>query len=309
MTSIGILLAFMLTQAQKFQVAGQIVSTTRTAFHNVHIESIDRRFVKHTDVDRDGSFVFKKIPEGLYKLIISGKGRREEVRTIEVRPAFVDARARVVVKIELSDSVVSGDQYKVDVTALRIPQKAIDELQRATDAGGDIENARRHLQQAIEIAPDFTEALNNLGTIYYHDKNFAMAARLFERGVRANPNSFAAQVNLGGALISLGNYARALAENLKAIEMRPDDSLAQSQTGQALFYLHRYEEAMVHLQKAKELDPASFTLPGLFIAEIYRSRGDVAASIFEYKNFLKVHPGHSQTEFVQRELRELENQN
>jgi tetratricopeptide (TPR) repeat protein len=100
-----------------------------------------------------------------------------------------------------------------------------------------------------------------------------------------------------------------LAENLKAIEMRPEDSLAQSQTGQALYYLNRYEEAMVHLQKANELDPASFTLPGLFIAEIYRIRGDVAASIFEYKNFLKVHPGHSQTEFVQRKLRELENQN
>src|SRR5262249_61988639 len=31
---------------------------------------------------------------------------------------------------------------------------------------------RRHLQKAIDIAPHFTEALNNLGTIYYHDKKF-----------------------------------------------------------------------------------------------------------------------------------------
>ena len=308
MWNIGLLLTLMLTQPEQFQISGEIISPSKHAFQRVEIQSIDRRFVKYADVDFNDKFVFKKIPEGLYKLVISGAGRREEHRTIEVRPAFADARGRVVVKIELPGSGASGDQLKVGVAALGVSRKAADELRRAYDAQGDIEKARRHLQKAIDIAPHFTEALNNLGTIYYHDKKFDKAAELFERALQANPNYYPARVNLGGALISLGDYPRALTENFKALAMRNDDSLALSQTGQTLFHLKRYDEAIVHLEAAKRIDPMSFTLPGLFIAQIHRIRGNTDGVIAEYREFLKVHPGHPETLFVQSKLREIESQ-
>jgi len=127
--------------------------------------------------------------------------------------------------------------------------------------------------------------------------------------VKANPNSYAAQVNLGGALISLGEYDRALQENLKALEMRPGDSLAQSQTGQALFHLKRYDEALPHLEKAKHVDPMSFTMPGLFIAQIRQFRGDKDGAITEYKEFLAEHPGGPFTTFVRSQLAVLEKRN
>jgi tetratricopeptide (TPR) repeat protein len=111
---------------------------------------------------------------------------------------------------------------------------------------------------------------------------------------------------LGGALISIGNYERALVENFKAIAMRPGDSLAQSQTGQAFFHLQRYDEALVHLETAKRIDPASFTLPGLFIAQIRALKGDAAGAIDEYKEFLKTHPGYPDTQWVELQLLRLE---
>src|SRR5262249_31316904 len=135
--------------------------------------------------------------------------------------------------------------------------------------------------------------------IYYHDRTFDTAADLFERALQANPNYYPARVNLGGALISLGDYPRALTENLKALAMRHDDSLAQSQTGQTLFHLKRYDEAIMHLEAAKRIDPMSFTLPGLFIAQIHQIRGDTDDAIAEYREFLKVHAGHPETLFVQ----------
>lgn len=302
----ALLLTLILAQNQKFQVDGRIMSVARQQFRWIQIESIDRRFVDNGEIDPDGTFVFKNIPEGLYKLIIvAGDTKREEQRTIEVRPAFADAHGRVVVKIELPDTTAAADKFKVGVNALGVSPKAVEELHRAYEARGDIEKARQHLQKAIDIAPSFDEALNNLGTIYYHDQNFAKAAELFERALQANPNSFPAQVNLGGALISLRDYERALTENLKAVEMRPGDSLAQSQLGQSFFYLKRYDEALVHLRAAKYIDPMSFTLPGFFIAEIYQARGEKESAVEEYKEFLKVHPGHPYTTLIQNRIRAI----
>jgi tetratricopeptide (TPR) repeat protein len=300
----ALLLTLILAQNQKFQVDGQIVSAARQQFRWIQIESVDRRFVDTGEIDPDGMFVLKNIPEGLYKLIIVASDRkREEQRTIEVRPAFADAHGRIAVKIELPDTAAAADKFKVGVNALGVSPKAVEELHRAYEARGDIEKARQHLQKAIDIAPNFDEALNNLGTIYYHDQNFTKAAELFARALQANPNSFPAQVNLGGALISSRDYERALTENLKAVDMRPGDSLAQSQLGQSFFYLKRYDEALIHLKAAKNIDPMSFTLPGFFIAEIYHARGEKESAVEEYQEFLKVHPGHPYTTLIQNRIR------
>src|SRR6185369_12750395 len=107
---------------------------------------------------------------------------REQQRTFEVRPAFADARGRVAVKIEIKNGVAK-DRLKVGVTSLAVSPKAMEEMRRAYDAKGDIEKARRHLQRAIEISPNFDEALNNLGTYYYRDGRFETAANLFQRAL------------------------------------------------------------------------------------------------------------------------------
>jgi tetratricopeptide (TPR) repeat protein len=301
----SLLFALILSSVQ-FQVAGEIVSPLSRQFRLAEIESIDRRFVKYEPIDFEGQFLFKKIPEGQYKITISARDGREEQRTIEVRPAFADSRGRIVVKIELAVGTTPTDPFKVGVGALGVSPKAVEELQRAYDALGDIEKARQHLQKAIDISPNFPEAMNNLGTIYYHRREFAKAAELFQRSVDANPNFYPARVNLGGAFISLGEYDRALTANLKAVEMRPNDSLAQSQLGQTFFHLKRYEEALAHLEAAKRIDPMSFTLPGLFIGQIYQTRGETKAALAEYAEFLRTHPGNENADWIRQQMRLLE---
>jgi tetratricopeptide (TPR) repeat protein len=300
------LLVLMVSQVRQFQVVGETGASANVHLRWAQIESIDRRFVDYTDIDFNGAFGFKKVPEGIYKITVGGDGVREQQRTFEVRPAFADARGRVAVKIEIKDGASARDKLQVGVTSLAVSPKAIEELHRAYDAKGDVEKARSHLQRAIEISPNFDEALNNLGTYYYRDGRFETAANLFQRALNANPNSFVAQVNLGGALVSLGHYERALVENFRALEMRPEDSLAEAQTGQALFHLHRYDEAMQHLQKAKQIDPMSFTLPGIFIAQIRQIQGDTNGAIAEYREFLRVHPGHPSSKFAETQLSILE---
>jgi tetratricopeptide (TPR) repeat protein len=301
-------LILLVSETGPFQVVGETVSAAKHHLEWAQIESIDRRFVDYTEIDFDGRFVFKKVPEGLYKLTLGKTGVREEQRTIEVRAAFADERGRIAVRIEIKDAAPPTDKLKVGFATLGVSLKAVDEMRRAYEAKGDVEKARRHLQKAIEISPEFDEALNNLGTYYYREGRFDTAAALFQRALKANPNSFPAQVNLGGALISLKSFDRALVENLKAVAMRPEDSLAQSQTGQTLFYLSRYDEALLYLDKAQQIDPMSFTLPGIFIAQIRQIQGDRDGAIAEYQKFQKVHPGHPNSAFVESQISNLQRQ-
>jgi len=161
--------------ASGFHVVGKINSSSKRVFFQVEIESIDRRFVQYTDIDVDGTFAFKRVPEGLYKLNITGRHGRAEQRTIEVRPGFADAHGRIIVHIQLPDGGGAADRLKIGAAALDVSPKARDELRRAYAARGNITKAREHLEKAIEISPNFDPALNDLGTIYYRDGNFAKA--------------------------------------------------------------------------------------------------------------------------------------
>src|SRR3989442_14946684 len=105
-------LGLLLAQSLQFQVLGEVVSYTTQRLEWAEIESMDRRFVDYTDIDSNGRFVFKRIPEGLYKLTTGNAGGRQQQRTIEVRHAFADPRGRVNVKIEIKNPLSAGGQLK-----------------------------------------------------------------------------------------------------------------------------------------------------------------------------------------------------
>src|SRR5262249_964167 len=172
-------------------------------------------------------------------------------------------------------------------------------------AKGDSEKAKKHLEKAIEIAPNFEAALNDLGTIYHRRQQYAQAAELFERALKVNPDSITARVNLAGCLIGLKQYMRSLEENLHGLALRPLDALAHAQAGLSLFQLHRYEEAIPHFQQAKVSDPNSPVLPGFYLARSYDALEKHESAIVEYEEFLKAYPRDPARSWVESRLREL----
>jgi tetratricopeptide (TPR) repeat protein len=289
-----------------------------TAYRPVQIESVDHKTVRQEDVNRRGNFSFK-VPEGQYKITITTESGHVVQRTIEVRQAFTDADDpyRITLKIELTDSGAPVELPKLQPKAkgsaapsedAGVSSKAAEELQRASDAKGNAKRAREHLEKALDIEPNYPEALDALGKINFQEKQFAKAVELYQKALTVNPDFYPARVDLGGVLLAMGDYERALPENSKAVEMRPDDSVAQSQLGQVLFRLNKYDEALKHLEIAKALDPVSYTLPGLYIAQIHQARGENAAAVTEYKEFLKNHPRHEFTGSIQNEIIFLEKQ-
>src|SRR5262249_53296653 len=144
------------------------------------------------------------------RFIAPERGKEIE-RSIEVRPSYADDRARVAVRIDVRDNAVESP-ITVHIASLNVSPKAADELRRAYESSGNLEKVRQHLEKAIEISPDYPEALNNLGALNFRQARYPEAAELFQHALQVNPDLYSARVNLAGAWIALGDYEKSLEE-------------------------------------------------------------------------------------------------
>jgi tetratricopeptide (TPR) repeat protein len=195
----------------------------------------------------------------------------------------------------------------VSLRELTIPDRAWKEYAAAQKKLGenDAAGAVRHLQRAVELAPQFSAAWNNLGTIAYQSRKYAEAERNFREAMKQDSTAFEPVVNLGGVLLNLGKYKEALEYNLQSVQDRPDDALANAQLGINYFYLGNGDEALKYLRIAKRLDPSHFSYPQLVMAEIYLRRSDRARAIKEFEDFLARHPDAPNAASVRERIERL----
>jgi hypothetical protein len=198
---------------------------------SVTLHAVASPFQTSTLADSKGRFRFRKIPAGAYTLIAFTPQRAESRRTVEISPAFA-SKGTVTLELTLGPER-PGANAKVSMRELSIPDQARREYQAAQKllARNDVAGAIEKLKRATSLAPQFTEAWNNLGTIAYQTRRFEDAEEYFRQALDRDPQAFEPMVNLGGVLITLGKIDESISFNLYAMLARPEDALANSQLG------------------------------------------------------------------------------
>jgi tetratricopeptide (TPR) repeat protein len=243
--------------------------------------------------DARGRFRFRRIAAGAYTLGVFLPGVGQTQRTIEVGPGVAASAGRVNIHVALDQGNITPDRSMlVSARELAIPQRARDEYEAAQKklSKADTAAAIVYLRRAVEIAPGFADAWNNLGTIAYHAREYVSAEHYFREALRADPDAYPPLVNLGGVLLNLGKTDEAWHHNVYAILKRPADALAQSQLGMTYFTMQKFDLAEKHLLEAIRLDPAHFSHPQLLLAEVYVRRGSPARAADQLESFLRHHP-------------------
>ena len=261
--------------------------------------------------DVHGRFRFRKLLAGSYTVSMVAPGRGEARITVDVGPRTADPSGRVALTLNLNDSdyafsdVVQRDA--VSARQLAVPDKAWKEYEEARKELGrrDSEAARRHLERAVEMAPQFAIAWNNLGTIAYQTKNYMRAEQCFREALAQDPAAYDALVNLGGVLINLNRLDEARQANERAISRRPNDALANSQLGLTYFELGQVEPAEKFLRRAVEIDPAHFSHPQLVLARIHASQNKPTEAAAGLEDFLRRHPDSPDAESLRKTIVKL----
>lgn len=267
-------------------------------------------FSEFTWADGNGNFSFKKLRPGAYTVGVFVPVLGEARQTIEIGPGTADRRRRVFLDLRLKDSDFVPDalrRHAVSTRQLAIPDKARRDYEDAQKdlAKHEVDSAIARLQRAVEVAPQFAAAWNNLGTIAYQTQKFDRAEEYFRKALEQEPEAYEPLVNLGGVLVTVHRLDEALDYNIRAVLTRGNDALANAQLGQTYFQIGNFDLALKYLERARQLDPSHFSHPQLFLAEIHLRRGERRAASADLEDFLSHHPDWPQAVKMRETIAEL----
>jgi tetratricopeptide (TPR) repeat protein len=126
----------------------------------------------------------------------------------------------------------------------------------------DILMARKMYLEAIDVYKegplDSAVIWNKVGIAHHQMLHFAEARKNYEKAVKLNPQYAEAINNLGTIFYAKKSYRRAIGAYNKALKIAPNSASIYSNLGTAEFARKKYQEASEHYQKALALDPEVF---------------------------------------------------
>jgi tetratricopeptide (TPR) repeat protein len=82
--------------------------------------------------------------------------------------------------------------------------------------------ARKYYEQAVKLKPHYSEAINNLGTVYYAGKSYRRAISQYKKALKLAPDSASIHSNLGTAYFARNQVALATEEFRTALKLDPN---------------------------------------------------------------------------------------
>jgi tetratricopeptide (TPR) repeat protein len=127
----------------------------------------------------------------------------------------------------------------------------------AAEDRGDTQTAEHLFRQALDLEPNMSAALTNLGNLVYRQGELVEARGLYERALEHDPAQPEARYNLANLLEDLGETELAIAELRRVCAAAPEFADAHYNLGVMLAQVGGTSQAAKHLQRYLELDNAS----------------------------------------------------
>jgi len=215
--------------------------------------------------DGQGKFGFYALPVNLYFVDINDDSYEPVHQRAELSPVALTA----VVQITLVPKTKKEDQQKEQISggnpnvmdareyAAHFPKKAVKEFEKGVDADGadKIDEAIRHYQRALEIAPDFYPAHNNLGSDELKRNDLKAARDEFEKAVQLNHSDAAGYFNLANVCMLMNQLPDAQRYLDEGTRRQPESALGKFLSGSLDLRIGRLAEAEVALRQAVQLSP------------------------------------------------------
>lgn len=126
---------------------------------------------------------------------------------------------------------------------------------KAAQERGDNAEAVEKYRAMLKLAPHLAPAYNNLGMLYFNQRDYAHAVEALEQGLKINSDMPTASTLLGLSYAQLGESEKAEPLLEAAVRANPNDDNAEMALAHALINLKKYDEATPYLKNFLERNP------------------------------------------------------
>ena len=155
--------------------------------------------------------------------------------------------------IATSETVIRRED--VDIYCPSNVPAATDAFNKATtfESAGDDASAEQAYREAIDLDPQFCDALDNLALLLKRAGNYKDTVDLYQRSIAIYPDGYTAHLGLANTYNQLEQYDNAIAEYETLTELYPDDPEGYYGLGNVYFNQGKYEEALGQFKIAEEI--------------------------------------------------------
>jgi len=304
-------------------IEGRITTPERKALTNVPVFLLNDAYGQKAQTYTDGSgrYTFRNLGIGNYYVQVEagGTGYERQTQRVEVNPYVPSGggaetfRVDFVLKPEkpgkkgtLSEDVTPGADTVIFVQD--VPRAAKEAYQQGEQSmkRNDLKTAELNLTHAVELFPDYYDALELLGSEYVKHDYFDAAAPLLAHAVEINKNAWHSFYGLGVSLIELGRRNEGLDALRRAEMLNPKSINVSMRLGLELAKDERYtDEAIRLLSNVTQM--AGKRLPDAYLAlASLRSKNkqyrEAADALDEY---LRASPTNEQRDDIKRKIQDL----
>ena len=312
-------LAAQVNQGQTANIVGEM-RLERGAAPDARIEvtlQTHGLFVATSFTDGNGNFHFAKLDAGLYHVIVNAERYDPVDIEVEVNPLFstmnrvvVTLRPKQADKSKDEKAVAGGNPNLVSPAEYRAhyPKDALKQFEQGVKAEkkNRREEALRHYQRAVELAPQFYAARNNLGLAYMAKADFANARQQFEKVISINPADTEAYFNLGNVYLLTNNLPQAGQTIQEGLQRQPDSAFGKFLLGSVYSRTGNQQGAEKLFTDCLRLDP-SMHKAHLALVNLYLQEQRKDDAIAQLRAFLKDAPADPMAAQVKQVLSRLEN--
>jgi tetratricopeptide (TPR) repeat protein len=274
-----------------------------------------------TYTDGSGRFHFRNLGTANYYVQVesAGTGYERQSQRVEVSP-YAPAgggaeifRVDFVLKPEkrpqqstLSEDVTPGASSVVFAQDVPVGAKEAYHQGEQSLKKNDLKTAEVSLIHAIELFPDYYDALELLGSEYVKHNYFDTAAPLLAHAVEVNKNAWHSFYGLGVSFIELGRRSEGLDALRRAVALNPKSINATMRLGLELAKEDQYgDEAIKLLSSVTHMAGKRLPDAYLILASLYSKNKQYQLAADALEAYLHTSPTMEQRESVKLKIEQL----
>jgi protein O-mannosyl-transferase len=198
--------------------------------------------------------------------------------------------ARILASRGRSDEAI--EQYRKALEIMPDYTDALNNLGLALAARGQIDAAMAQYRKALEIDPDFADTHYNLGILLDGLGRTDEAIAEYQKTLEINPDFAEAHNNLGNALIARGQPDAAYAQFMTALKLNPDLAETHNNLGNILADRGEVDKAILHYEKALEIKP-DYAIAHNSLGNALAGQGRIEAAVAHFQRALEIQPDYA----------------